>query len=167
MRPLIIIDLDVITVHLWKGSQEKEAAKFIEKVESNCFDVIVPYTLKELAEKWKYADLRDKVITFYNENASEISIEEIEEKLESFGVNDKEFVISLITHGIKEEDAALVMVASLFRADYLVTFNKKHLRSKESEICKALSIFNLPKIKIRTPQEVLKDLQNGEVQDGN
>jgi predicted nucleic acid-binding protein len=160
MKPLIVIDLDVVTVNLWKGSQAQEAEKFIEKVENRHFDVIVPYTLIELAKKWQYIELKEKVIMFYKKNATEINAADVEKKLKSFRINDKEFVINLVAHGIKEEDVALVMITSLFKADYLVTFNRKHLRNKEREICEVLNNFNLPKIKIRTPQELLKEVQN-------
>ena len=156
----IVVDLDVVTVHLWdKGAQAEEASEFIEQVEGKRFKAIVPYTLIELAEKWRYVELKKKVISFYEENATLISAEEVNKKLESFGVNDKEFAISLVAHGVKEEDAALVMVASLFKAEYLVTFNRKHLRNKENEICEALRTFNLPEIKIRAPAELLKEVQ--------
>ena len=154
----IIIDLDVVTVHFWdKDARAGEAGGFIELVKGKLFEVIVPYALTELAENWQYVELKNMIISFYKENATVISAEEVNEKLESFGINDKEFAISLVAHGVKEEDAALVMVASLFEAEYLVTFNRKHLRNKESEICEALNTFNLPKIKIRTPAELLKE----------
>ncbi len=157
---MIVIDLDVITVHLWKGSQAGQAKEFIEMVEGGRFSVIVPYTLIELAKRWKYVRLKEKVLDFYEANAEEVSAKDVEEKLESLGINDKEFVISLITHGIKEEDAALVMIASLFKAEYLVTFNRKHLRNKESEICEVLKNLHLPQIKIRTPLELVKEVKN-------
>ena len=160
MRPLMVIDLDVVTVHLWKGSQAEEAEAFIEKVESRYFKVIVPYTLIELAKKWRYIELKKKVIEFYRKNATEISAEDVKEKLEGFRINDKELALSLVARGIKEEDAALVIIASLFKADYLVTFNRKHLRNKERPICEVLNDFSLPEIKIRTPQELLKEAQN-------
>ncbi len=154
----ILIDLDVVTVHLWdKSSQAEEAGRLIEKLGSKSFEVIVPYTLIELAERWQYVALREKVIGFYKENAKTISVEEVREKLENFGVNDKEIIISLIANCVKEEDAALVIVASLFKVDYLVTFNRKHLRNREQKICDVLSDFNLPRVKIRTPQELLEE----------
>ncbi len=161
MKPLLVIDLDVVTVYLWdKSSQAQEAAEFIAKLEGKNFGVIVPYTLLELAEKWKYAELREKILAFYKEYAREISAEEVMEKLESFRVNDKEFALTLVAHGVKEEDAALVMIASLFAADYLVTFNRKHLRSKERQINGVLKSFSLQEIKIRAPGEVLNGVQN-------
>lgn len=158
-KSAIIIDLDVVTVHLWKGSQAEEAAEFMEKVEKKHFDVIVPYTLIELAKKWRYTELKEKIVGFYKKNAREVSTEEIEEKLENYRVSDKEFVIKLLECGVKEEDAALVMVASLFNADYLVTFNRKHLKNKEHEIGTILKSFNLPKIRIRSPKEVLLEVE--------
>ena len=156
----IVVDLDVVTVHIWdKGARAEEASEFIEQVKGKRFEVIVPYALIELAEKWQYIELKKRIMAFYKENAAVISAEEVNKKLESFGVNDKEFAITLVGHGVKEEDAALVMVASLFESEYLVTFNRKHLRNKESEICEALRTFNLPKIKIRAPAELLKEVQ--------
>ena len=160
MKTLIVIDLDVVTVHLWKGSQAKEAAEFIKKVESKCFDIIVPYTLLELAKNWQYTGLKEKITAFYRKYAVEVNAADVEKKLGSSGINDKELVISLVACGVKEEDAALVMTASLFKADYLVTFNRKHLRSKEAKICEVLSGMGIPEIKICSPSELLKEAQN-------
>ncbi len=156
----IVIDLDVITVYLWDNdARAVHARHFVEKTKQGAFKVIVPYTLIELAEKWKYADLRERVLDFYRNSGIEIRAEDVKQKLEDSGVNDKELVIRLVSIGVKEEDAALVMIASLF-ADCLVTFNRKHLRNKEKEINKVLKSFGLMTIGICSPQEV-KEEKNG------
>ena len=35
-------------------------------------------------------------------------------------------------YGVKSEDAFLVLVSSIFGLDYLVTFNRKHLKNKKT-----------------------------------
>ena len=43
-------------------------------------------------------------------------------------------LVELVDIGVKEEDVILVIASSIFEVDYLVTFNRKHLKSKEREI---------------------------------
>lgn len=52
------------------------------------------------------------------------------------------------------EDSLLVFLSSIFRLDYLVTFNRKHLSSKKGKINKILRECNLHEIKIVEPSEV-------------
>lgn len=151
----IVIDLDVITVYLWDNDNRADYARsFIEKVKNGAFQVLVPYTLIELAEKWSYIELRNNVLRFYESVGTEVKAGQVKQKLDELKVNDKEFAINLISIGVKEEDAALVMIASLFNADYLITFNRKHLKNKELGINKVLESFRLPKITIRQPQDM-------------
>lgn len=152
----IVIDLDVVTVALWDNDARSEhARRFVEKAKAS-FEILVPYTLLELARKWRYAELREKVLDFY-QSGTEISAPQVEQKFEEFNVNDKELAISLISHGVKEEDAALVIIASLFKADFLVTFNRKHLKNKELEINSVLEKFHISKIRICQPQEIIEE----------
>ena len=60
----------------------------------------------------------------------------------------------LLSKGVKEEDAVLVIIASIFEIDHLVTYNRKHLRNKEIEINDVLSQNGLKTIKIRLPDEI-------------
>ena len=60
----------------------------------------------------------------------------------------------LLETGVKEEDAVLVVVTSLFSLGYLVTYNRKHLRSKSKEINEVLEKYGLRKISILLPTEI-------------
>ena len=62
--------------------------------------------------------------------------------------------IAKVFAGIKREDAALVLVASLFSFDYLVTFNRMHLKNKKEESNKILKEWKLPTIQILGPEEL-------------
>lgn len=55
--------------------------------------------------------------------------------------------------GVKEEDAVLVVVTSLFSLGYLVTYNRKHLRDKVGVINRVLSKNGFREIKISSPSE--------------
>ena len=56
--------------------------------------------------------------------------------------------------GVKEEDVVLVVISSIFDIDYLVTFNRKHLKSKEKEINEVLRKNGIKCIKIILPSEL-------------
>ena len=56
--------------------------------------------------------------------------------------------------GIKDEDAFLVPVASSENLNYLITFNRKHLRNKVNEINCVLKKYELNKINILLPDEI-------------
>lgn len=159
----IIVDLDVVTVYLWDESPQAETAKkFIEKLQNADFEVLVPYMLLELVTKWKHTELSRKILEFYKGIGTEIKIEQVKHRLEVSGINDKSFALSLVSIGVKEEDAALVMLGALFDAYCIVTFNKKHLKNKEAEINHALASFNLPKLRIYLPQNFFAEAENDE-----
>ncbi len=58
------------------------------------------------------------------------------DRIEGLELDDKEIVAELERHHIKEEDATLIVLTSIFNLDALVTYNKKHLRNKSKVINK-------------------------------
>ena len=54
----------------------------------------------------------------------------------------------------KKEDSVLVFVASLFNIDYLITFNRKHLKNNRDKINEVLKKNGLRTIKIVEPNEI-------------
>ena len=56
--------------------------------------------------------------------------------------------------GIKKEDAALVLITSLFSFECLVTFNRIHLKNKKEEANRILKEWKLPTIQILGPEEL-------------
>ena len=105
MKAKILIDLDVLTAALW--DKESEAMEFLEKVKKGEFEV---YTSRIL------------------------SVKEIVDRSGEIDTDYKKIIIDLMSKGVKEEDAILVFTTSAFHLDYLVTYNRVHLRNKESDI---------------------------------
>ena len=153
----IIIDLDVVTVSIWdrKGQQVEVANKFIHRVKSSEFHVITPFFLLELVSKWKYSQLKDFIEEFYLKFTNNLlSNEDLDKKIDSMGVNDEDIIAELADKGVKGEDALLVLVTSMFEADYLVTFNRIHLKNKREAINEVLKKNGLKAIRIAGPEEV-------------
>ena len=55
---------------------------------------------------------------------------------------------------IKPEDAFLVLITSIFDINYLITFNRKHLKNNENKINEVLKRNGLKIIKIVEPNEI-------------
>lgn len=148
----ILIDLDVVTVALW--DKNKEAVEFLEKVKRGEFESYTPYNLLETLMKWKNEPLKAKILGFYELYSKKIiSASESLNKLEELKIG-KEVVGELQKIGVKEEDATLIFIASIFGIDFLVTFNRKHLRSKRDEINKVLRKNGLNEVGILLPSEI-------------
>ncbi len=155
MKKKILIDLDVVTIALWgkPDEREKTAKKFIQRVEKNEFEVIIPFLLIELVLQWKHKILKEKIKEFYIQNSIVLSDTQINKNFEK--ISHVELIIhKLFSHNIKEEDIILAMITSIFCLDYLVTFNRKHLKNKEAIINQILSKYNLRTIKIVLPNEI-------------
>ena len=153
----ILIDLDVVTVAIWdkKGLQVEIANKFINRVEKKEFYVINPFFLIELALKWKHQELREDIKEFYVSYSNKlISDTEFKEKVKELNINAEKIIKLLESYDIKEEDSVLVLVASIFDLDYLVTFNRKHLKNKKEAINRILKENGLKTIKIIGPEEI-------------
>ncbi|MEK6984431.1 MAG: hypothetical protein AABX33_07695 [Nanoarchaeota archaeon] len=153
----IIIDLDVVTVSIWdkKGKNVRLAVNFINRVKNKDFYVLTPFFLLELVSKWKYSQLKDYIEDFYLKFTDEmLSNEDLDLKIDSMLVDDKKIITELRNQGIKGEDSLLALVASIFEVDYLITFNRIHLRDKKETINEVLKENGLRTIKIAGPEEV-------------
>ena len=153
----IVIDLDVITVAIWdkKGENVRLAVKFIDRVKDKEFYVMTPFFLLELVSKWRYSQLKDYIEEFYLKFTNKmISNEDLDEKIDSISIDDKKIINELNNQGIKGEDSLLVLITSIFDADYLITFNRIHLKNKKEAINEVLNKNGLKAIKIVGPEEV-------------
>lgn len=150
MAKKVLIDLDVVTTAFWNGNTE--AMKFLEEVKKEDFEIYVPYILLELLSEWRYEELRDRILDFYKLNAKRIiSVKEIVEKSREMDVDYRDIITQLEEHGVKDEDAILIVVTSIFELDCLFTFNRKHLRDKKDVINEVLKENGVKKIEIRVP----------------
>jgi len=73
---------------------------------------------------------------------------------EETNLDDKKLSSDLLSYNIKEEDIVLIIFASIFSLDYLVTFNRKHLKNNQKEINEVLKKNGLEAIKIVLPDEI-------------
>ena len=154
----ILIDLDVVTIALWNktGNQFKIADNFINRVKHREFYIINPFFLIETVLKWRYEELKEKIKEFYLSYSDKLlSDTEISEQILCKGLEPNAILLDIIKIGIKDEDAFLSFSCSLFELDYLVTFNRKHLKNNNSKINIVLKKYNLNEIKIVLPNEIL------------
>ena len=153
----IAVDLDVVTVSIWNktGSQVEIAHKFVKRVEAGEFYIINPFFLVELALQWKYQELREDIKEFYVRYSEKlVSDTEFKEKGKEMNIDAEKVIKLLERHNVKEEDSVLVLFSSMFSLDCLVTFNRKHLRSKREAINKTLKENGLKTIEIVGPEEI-------------
>lgn len=116
---------------------------------------MTPFFLLELVSKWKYDQLKDFIEEFYLKFTNEmLSNEDLDKRIDLIGVDDEKIITELISRGIKGEDALLVLTTSIFDVDYLVTFNRIHLKSKKNEINEVLKKHGAKAIRIAGPEEV-------------
>lgn len=149
----IIIDLDVVTVAEWNS--HKDAINFISRVKKGEFNLVTPYILLEHLSNWNHKELASKIEHFYNlYSKTIISAQNVLKRLKQIGADREQITNKLILIGVKEEDAVLVLVTSIFEINYLVTYNRRHLKSKEKTINEELSKNGLKNIKIRLPNEI-------------
>ena len=148
----IIVDLDVVTLAFW---DKKDEARLIERIKANEFEMVCPYIILNHLLRWDYKKLAEEIREFYEKYSSGILTAKILlEKTEEVNVEYYELLDELISIGVKEEDVVLVIISSLFNIDYLITFNRKHLKNKEKEIGEVLEKYGIKSIKIKTPSEV-------------
>ena len=153
----VLIDLDIVTVNLLdrKGENKKIASDFVKKIGKKYFLVITPFSLLETVAKWKYNALKDDIEEFYIKNSDQIlSNKDVDKKMVELKINDIKILENLEKNGVKGEDALLILITSIFGIDYLVTFNRKHLRNKEADINKILKEEGLNAIKIIGPEMI-------------
>lgn len=153
----LLVDLDVVTVALWEkeDGRKENAIKFINRIKNNEFFVITPFSLLELIAKWKYVSLKDDIEEFYIKQSKQIlSNKDVDKKIEFMNIDDIKILKELEKKGVKEEDALLVLITSIFNIDYLVTLNRRHLRNKCNIIKEVLKENGLRIIKIVSPEEI-------------
>ncbi len=152
----ILVDLDVITVAKWDKSKNGDIGrKLVSKIEKKEFELVTPFYLLEHLVKWKHILLKEQIEDFYIKNSTKVlTNEDVDDKIDELSIDDVKILLELHSHNIKEEDAFIVLVTSIFELDCLVTFNRKHLRNKEKEINKSLVKNGLKDIKIVGPEEV-------------
>lgn len=166
-RPSAIIDLDVITVAHWKGMQKQEADKFLARVTAKEFYVVTPFILVELLMEWNDKKLVQKIEDFYSENTDVwLSDRRIGEQAKAVGVDLENLIKELEANGVKQEDSVLVVIAAIFKIDYLITFNRKHLSGKKDVINGVLKKVGLQTICIANPQELSRAISKGDKSDG-
>ena len=153
MKKKIIIDLDVITVGKWdKGNYGDMARNLIRRIENKEFELITPSYLLEHLIKWHNAPLKEKIEEFYlKESTKLLSDEDVDIKIEGLGIDDKALLIDLKSHDVKEEDA---LITSIFDLDYLITFNRTHLKNNKEAINNVLKKHGTKTIQIVGPEEV-------------
>ena len=156
MKKRIIIDLDVVTVGKWdRGKYGDISRELMKRVANKEFELVTPFYLIEHLIKWKNIQLKDRIEEFYlKESTTLLTNEDVDNKIEECGIDDKVLLNDLKNHNIKEEDAFIVMVTSIFDLDYLITFNRIHLKNKKGEINEVLQKYGLKTIKIAGPEEV-------------
>ena len=166
-RPSAIIDLDVITVAHWKGMQKQEADKFLARVTAKEFYMVTPFILVELLMGWNDKNLVQKIEDFYSENTDMwLSDRMVEEQAKAIGVDLENLIKELEASGVKQEDSVLVVIAAIFKIDYLITFNRKHLTGKKDVINGVLKKVGLQTIHIANPQELSKAVSNADKSGG-
>ena len=157
MKKKIIVDLDVVTVALWdkKGKNTDIAKRFLERIAKGEFYVATPFFLIETVLKWNYKALKQSIKNFYVRYSNKLfTDEEIKDTYENLDIDYVKIIYELENSGIKKEDAALIFVASIFSFDYLVTFNRVHLKNKKEVANKILKKWKLPSIEIVSPEEL-------------
>ncbi len=156
MKKIIMIDLDVVTVSIWdkKGENVKLAVKFVNRVKNREFYVVTPFYLLEHLTKWRHISLKDKIEDFYIKNSDKmITNEDLDIKIDNLEIDDEKILLELQSNDVKEEDAFIVLIASIFGVGHLITFNRKHLRNKKKEINEVLKRNGLKTIEISGPEE--------------
>lgn len=148
-KPRILLDLDVLTLAFW---DKKDEGNVIKRVGEGEFFLLTPYIILEHLSNWNYRKLANEISSFYEVYSSQIvTTKNILDKTKEMHVDYKKLFLQLVEIGVKEEDVVLVIVSSIFDADFLVTFNRKHLRSKEKEINGVLRKNGIKTIKIALP----------------
>lgn len=151
----ILLDLDVLTVAFWKGDKKEIALKFLNRIKNQELILITPYSLIELVNLWNDKILSNKINDFYVLYSSKIiSKIEVAELLSKNRIDEKKIIYNLESLGIKDEDSVLVLICSIFNMEYLVTFNRKHLKNNKDKINGVLNKYGLKTIKIVEPNEV-------------
>ena len=148
----VVVDLDVTTLAFW---DKKDEAKLIEKIKGGKFYMVTPYIILEHLSKWSHKKLAEEISNFYKTYSHQIvTLQNILDKTEEIHIEYRKILMELVGIGVKEEDVVLVIISSIFDVDYLITFNRKHLKNNEKEINNVLKKNGLKTIKIALPSEL-------------
>ena len=149
----ILIDLDVVTTALWDS--KKDAIDFLERIKRGEFEVYTPFAILNTLSSWKHESLKGSIKEFYELYSTRIiSAQEYVENSSKLGINGKKVSADIVKSGVKEEDALLVVVSSIFDLDAMVTYNRKHLHRNKMQINKILRRYKLNEISILLPSEL-------------
>ncbi len=157
MKNKIVIDLDVVTVGIWKKADKRraEAIKFMKRIKNKQFEVVMLSSTLNLVEKWNNIELSTSIKDFYYENTNHfLEDSEIFNFLRKYKVGASAIIDEFLKKGIKQEDIMLILACSAVKADYLITFNRRHLKNNADVINAILSKNKLHKIKVVYPNEI-------------
>ncbi|MBI2575260.1 hypothetical protein HYV82_05240 [Candidatus Woesearchaeota archaeon] len=148
----IVVDLDVVTLAFW---DRKDEARIIERIKGGQLAMITPYIILEHLSKWEYRRLAEEIAGFYWKYSFQIvTAQNIMDKSNGADLEYGRLLSELVRAGVKEEDAVLVIISALFDIGHLVTFNRKHLKSKEKEINEVLRKNGTGPVRIVLPEEL-------------
>ena len=153
----IVVDLDVVTIGIWKKADERreEALKFMKRIENKEFETVMLSSTLNLVEKWNNIELSTSIKDFYSKNTKHfIDDLEIFNFLHRKGVIASSIIDEFLKKGIKREDIMLILACIAVNADYLVTFNRKHLKNNADTINSILKKNKLYKINVVHPNEI-------------
>lgn len=152
----VIIDLDVVTVAKWDKSENGDLSrKLLNRIEKGEFIVYTPYTLFGLLDKWHHKRLKNEIKGFYDLYSTEVvTAQKVSAEIDKQAVDESLLTKELMFHHIKEEDIGLILITSLFKIDFLITLNRKHLHNKKEIINNVLQKYKLPAITIALPGEI-------------
>jgi len=155
MKKKILVDIDVVAVseHYVNDNDHKIAAPIMKRIKSGEFEVYTTHALLDLIRAWSSGPIKKKILSFYDAYSYSIPAIEIETKCSEKNIKFEHIVSKLSKKGIKEEDASIAVITSLFSL-ILVTLNRKHLRNKRDDINKILKEHGLNEIKILLPSEI-------------
>lgn len=138
--PRVIVDLDVVTVAKWHEKRDPRLAssqKFIKSVERGEFSLMVPDIFFEILKVWEHGELVGRIRNWYETNAKFViptgkAIMRVASKINlSEETLIERFALEV---DMKKEDAFLVLLGTGCNAEYIVTWNKAHLRNKREKI---------------------------------
>jgi len=150
----IMIDLDAMLAAYGtpdKPEKKETAIKLIREVKAGKHELYTSYTLMDIVAGFNIEYFRKKIHRFYVRYSKDIiTAKRLEEKLSSSGKEIKALLKKFTAIGIKEEDAVLATISSVFEVE-LKTFNKKHLLNKREEINKILREEDMNEIIVNEP----------------
>ena len=157
MKKRIIIDLDVVTIGLWKKNDKRKpfALNFMKRVNNKEFLVVMLTSTLNLVEKWNNVELSTNIRDYYSKNTDHfIDDLEIFNFLRKYNISVSEIIKEFLKKGIKREDIMLILACITVKADYLVTLNRKHLKGNNQFINEILKKNKLHTIKVVYPNEI-------------